>query len=404
MECKNILILGAGAQGSMIAQRLDEEPTVEKIVCADYNYEAAKNLETRFRKIKAVKVDAKNDAEVVALANGMDLLVSALPPDFNVRLMKAALAGNLHYQDMASGPIGGIPFVDTVKQQLALDEEFKAKGLTALINTGSAPGIANVVARQAADKMDSCERLEIFFYDGIWTNKFIPFWWSPETAFGDMAAEPIIFENGEYKQVLPFANSVEFEFKGLGKRRVVDHEHEEPVTFPMFFKDLKYAGLKYGGPAMELAENLHKMGLLSREPVKINGGSVVPFDLVCQLTPPAPADENAIIEALSEGMVSEEGAFLIRAEGVKDGAPVRIDSYVNAPGLIECFEKHKTTHESFITGQAAFLFTKLFVLDKLTATGVYPPEVLIKSTRDFYLNEAANLGITVDEFTETLID
>lgn len=385
----------------MIAHRLDEEPTVNRIICADYNYNAAKNLEASFQKVEAAKVDAKNIAEIVALADGMDLLVNALPPDFNLTLMKAALAGNLNYQDMASGPIEGVAFIDTVKQQLSLDEEFKAKGLTALINTGSAPGLANVIAREAAEKMDSCERLEIFFYDGVWTNKFIPFWWSPETAFGDMAAEPIIFEEGEFKQVPPFANPIEFDFKNLGKRRVVDHEHEEPVTFPLFFKDLKYAGLKYGGPAMELAENFYKMGLLSREPVKINGGSVVPFDLICQLAPPAPADEDSITEALSEGMISEEGAFLVRAEGLKDDTPIRIDSYVNAPGLLECFKKYKTTHESFLTGQSAFLFTKLFVLDKLTDKGVYPPEVLIKSTRDFYLDEASKLGITVEEFIET---
>ena len=95
---------------------------------------------------------------------------------------------------------------------------------------GSAPGIANVLTREAVDLLESCSRIDIFVYDGIWSNKFIPFWWSPETAFGDMAAEPVVYKDGEFIRVKPFNNPEMTEFRGLGLRRMVDHEHEEPVT------------------------------------------------------------------------------------------------------------------------------------------------------------------------------
>ena len=96
----------------------------------------------------------------------------------------------------------------------------------------------------------------VYVYDSIWTNKFIPFWWSPETAFGDMAARPVSYENGEYKLGKPFDNPEMIDFMGLGPRRMVDHEHEEPVTFGIFFKGLKSANFKYGGKACDLAEYL----------------------------------------------------------------------------------------------------------------------------------------------------
>ena len=35
-----ILVLGTGAQGTTVAKRLDEEPGVSSIICADYNMEA----------------------------------------------------------------------------------------------------------------------------------------------------------------------------------------------------------------------------------------------------------------------------------------------------------------------------------------------------------------------------
>ena len=37
---KKILVLGTGAQGSTVAQRMDEEPNVEKIICADADHKA----------------------------------------------------------------------------------------------------------------------------------------------------------------------------------------------------------------------------------------------------------------------------------------------------------------------------------------------------------------------------
>ncbi len=393
--------MGTGAQGGTIAMRLNEEPGVDEIICADYNINAAERLEKNLAKARAVKVDARNLKEVLKASEGAQLIVNGLPPDFNPILMEASLKNKMHYQDMASGPVEGLDFIGAVKRQLALDDKFRDAGLSALINTGSAPGLVNVIARSAADKLDTCRRIEIFVYDGIWTNRFIPFWWSPETAFGDMAAGPINFEYGEYKLVPPFNDPQMVDFRGLGPRRMVDHEHEEPVTFGMFFKGLEKATFKYGGPACELAESFFKMGLLGTDPVDVNGTSVIPLDLVCKLTPPAPADPETIREALSEGMALEEGATLIRVTGEKNGKTVVLDNYVNGPGLTEAFEKYGITHESFLTGQSAFLFTKLFVNDRIDKKGVFPPELLGADPRAYYLKEAAKLGITVDEITET---
>ncbi len=294
------VVLGVGAQGSIIAKRLNQEAAVTELVCADYNLEAAKRLEGMLKKAKAVKVNAKSKEEVLKVTAGAALIVNGLPPDFNMTLMDAALANKCMYQDLASGPVEDMEFIDAVKRQLGRDEEFKKAGLTALTNTGSAPGLVSVLARNGADKLDTVDFIGIYVYDGIWTNRFIPFWWSPETAFGDMASEPVNFVNGKFVRVKPYNDPVYIDFKGLGKRRLVDHEHEEPVTFGILskkvFKGCKNIAFKYGGPALELSESFYKMGLLGKEPVKVGDVEVVPLDLVCKLTPPAPnaADTAAV--------------------------------------------------------------------------------------------------------------
>ena len=407
MESIKVAVFGVGAQGSIIAARLDAEPRVGEILCADYNEEAARRVAGGLKKARAVKVDARNPEQVRETARGAFLIVNALPPDYNPTLMQVALHHRAHYQDLASGPVEDTDFVSAVKRQLDLDEEFRAAGVGALINTGSAPGLVSVLARNAADKLDGVERIMIYIYDGIWTRRFIPFWWSPETAFGDMASEPINYVDGRFEIVEPYNDPVMIDFRGLGPRRMVDHEHEEPVTFGLLadkaFKGCRNVGFKYGGPALELAESLYKMGLLGREPVEVGGTSVVPLELVCRLTPPAPADPESIREALAEGMILEEGAALVRVDGRLKGKQTRIDSYINAPGLTESFERYGVTHETFLTGQAAFMFTSLLATGRIRQTGVFPPELLERDSRDAYLEGLAGLGITVDEVVETRI-
>jgi len=402
---KNILVMGCGAQGSTIAKRLDEEPSVEQIVCADYDRKAVEELERTLNKAKAVTVDATDVDAIAKAGDGCQLIVNGLAPDFNMKVMDVALRLGAHYQDMASGPVSDIGFVDAVKRQFGRDQEFKDAGLACLTNTGSAPGIANVMTRDAVDLLESCSRIDIFVYDGIWSHKFIPFWWSPETAFGDMAAEPVVFKNGEFIRVTPFNNPEMTEFRSLGIRRMVDHEHEEPVTMGLLadkvLKGVTEVNFRYGGPGCELAEAFYKMGLLSDEPIDVNGTKIVPMDLISVLTPPAPKYPEEIAAVLEEGMVSEEGAFLVRVEGTMEGRQVRIDSYAGTPGLTESFEKAGITHESYFTGQAAFLFTKMFVHGKITQRGVFPPEVLEADERAYYLAEAEKLDITVDRYVET---
>jgi len=401
---RKIMVMGAGAQGSTIARRMQEEPSVEEIVCADYDTRAAQELEKSLSKAKAVKVDARNVADVVAAAKGSELIVNGLPPEFNMRVMDAALETNACYQDLASGPVGDGDFVAAVRRQLGRDPEFKAAGLSALTNTGSAPGVANVVTREAVDKFDSVETIAILVYEGVWTRRFIPFWWSPDTAFGDMAAEPVIYENGAFKSVPPFNDPVMVDFRDLGKRRMYDHEHEEPVTMGLLadehLKGVKNVSFRYGGPACELAKSLNDMGLLSRQPVEVDGAQVVPMHLISKLTPPAPKYREEIQEVIDEGLELEEGAFLVRVEGEKGGENLRIDSYVNVPGLRESFEKAGVSHESYYTGGGASLFTKMFVNGRIDRKGVFPPEALGADARAYFLKELAELDITVDEIVQ----
>ena len=399
---KKIVVVGVGAQGSTIAKRMDAHPQVSEIICADYDQKAAEKLSSSLKKAKPLQLDASDIDKVIRAVRGCDLIVNGLPLEYNLVVMEAALAVNASYFDMA-GPMEDIGFVESYQMMFTKwHQKFKAKGLTALLGGGSAPGLANVMAREAVEKMDTCDTIGIYVYEGLKTKRFTPFWWSPEVAFGDMAYKTFRYEDGEHVTDKPFSRPIWMKFKGIDHPvRMVDHEHDEPVTMGLMakkaLKGVKNVEFKYGGSGVELSEDLYKLGLLSTEPVTVNGASVVPMDLILELCPPAPKYPDEIKGIIDEGVITEEAAFLVRVDGFKDGKPVRVDTYANAPGLVDAFKKSGLTHEAFMTGQCAAVFVKMMVEDVFTKSGLYVPEQLDRKARAYYFKELAKLGVTVEK-------
>ena len=402
---KRIIVIGVGAQGSTIAKRLNDNHAVSEIICADYDFKAARVLADSLGKASALKLDASDVNNVIAAAKGCDLIVNGLPLDYNMTIMEAALDVNASYFDMA-GPMENIGFVESYKQLFDVwNHRFRAKGLTALVGAGSSPGLANVMAREAVEKMDRCETISIYVYENVMTKRFTPFWWSPEVAFWDMAYKTFRFEDGRHVTDRPFSRPMRMKLRGINREvRMVDHEHDEPVTMGLLadsvLKGVKNVEFKYGGFGVKLSELLYKMGLLSDKPVDLDGTPVVPMDLILKLCPPAPKYPDELKSIIDDGVMAEEGAFLVRVEGFKDENPVRIDSYAVGPGLVEAFETSGLSHEAYLTGQCASVFVKMMVEDVFARPGLFVPEQLEAEAREYYFCNLAALGVTVDEMLQ----
>ena len=403
---KKIAIFGVGAQGSTIARRMNEHPKVSEIICADYDRKAAEQLSDSLDKARGLQLDARDVNNVIEAAAGCDLVVNGLPLEYDLIVMEAALAANASYMDMA-GPMEDIGFVESYQLIFSeWHEKFKAKGLTAIVGCGSSPGLANIMARESVDKLDACDTIGIYVFEGVWTERFTPFWWSPEVALSDMGYQTFRYENGRHVKDKPFSRPVMVKLRGIDRElRMVDHEHDEPVTMGLLadrvLKGVRNVDFKYGGCGVELSELLYNMGLLSKEPVEVNGTPVVPMDLVLKLCPPAPKYPAEIKAIIDEGVIVEEGAFLVRVEGTKDGKSMRIDSYVNAPGLVASFEKASLSHEAYLTGQCGAVFVQMLVDEAFAEKGLFVPEQFHADARRYCFQELAKLDITVDETVES---
>ena len=403
---KKILVLGTGAQGTTVAKRLDEEPNVSEIICADYNKAAVDELVSSLTKAKGVQCDASDVESIIRCAEGADLIVNALPLEFGKNVLDAALAVKANYQDFSSSNAFDddviMGWVRGMRYQLEVySPKFKEIGRLAIVGTGSAPGVICCATRDAMKYLDTCDTIYNFVWEGAEAKRFQPFWWSPETAIEDMRQPAFAYENDEIIMRPPFEDPITRKYDYMDREVVFyNHNHDEPVQYGInakeYFKGCKNAYFKYAGVGMEFAEPLYRAGLLSHDEREVKGRRVVPFDLIVDSIPAPPKFAREIKEIIDEGIVSDDGCMVVEAYGKKDGRHILVENHVSAPGLVEAFEKAGMTGEMYLTGQGGYLFSKMFVNDDFEITGLITSDMLPMDNVDRYFEYAKDLGITID--------
>ncbi len=406
---KKVMVCGCGVQGSTICRKLDEEPNIEEVICADHDFAAAEAVCRLMKKGTPKKVNAEDLDEIKAAAEGCELLVNVMPLNFGANMLKAAMELGCCYQDLAASEnLPECMDVDQYDRWLAgiryMYEEygkvFEKNNTTAIIGTGSAPGIMCVMARRCVNELDECDTLNMMVYEGVEAKRFLPFWWSTDVALADMQEDAFAYENGEIIRTKPFSRKIYRSWPEYDMHPVMlcEHAHDEPVYVAFnsekYFKGCKNAYFKYGGVGIQFSEPLYRAGLLSWEEEEVDGQKEIPHDVILKHVPQAPKDPEEIKKIIDEGIISDGGAFVVEAYGKKDGKDVMVELHLSAPGLIESYEKAKMTGEMYLTGQGAFLYTKLFVNDMIDQKGLISSDMLDDRQVEQYIKWAEELGIT----------
>ena len=402
MKSKKVLVLGVGAQGSAAARRLDAEPNVEQIICADRDKSAVDNLVKTLSKAVGTTIDAHDKDSIVAAARGVDLILNGLPLECTKNVLDAALEVKANYQDYAATTALHEDWVESIRIQYDVyGPKFAEIGKLALVGTGSAPGLICAATRDAMRYLDTCDTIYNIVWEGVEAKRFLPFWWSPVTALHDMSEKSYAFVDGKLIRLEAFEHPIKRKYEGMDREiTFVEHCHDEPVHYSFnaekFFKGAKNAYFKYAGAGVDFAKPLYRVGLISHEKEEIDGAYIAPFDLVLKHIPPAPKYKDEIKEIIDEGLVSDSGCMVIEAYGKKDGKDVLVETHVNAPGLVESYELAGITAEMYLTGQGGFLFSKLFLNDKFDQTGLISSDMLTMDQVDTYFQYAKELKITLD--------
>jgi saccharopine dehydrogenase-like NADP-dependent oxidoreductase len=293
-----ILLVGAGGVGTAFA-RIAARRAFAELVVADYDLGRAQRAAAAKDGYQAVRLDARDEAATAALLteHGCDVLMNATDPRFVMPLFRAALQAGTHYLDMAMSlsqphPVEPHrqPGVKLGDEQFALSGEWEKRGKLALAGMGVEPGLSDVFARYAADRLFGSIH-EIGVRDGanlvVEGYQFAPTF-SIWTTIEECLNPPVIWERGTgWYTTPPFSEPEVFYFPaGIGQVECVNVEHEEVLLIPRWV-DAGRVTFKYGLGAefIDVLQALHKTGLDSTEPVQVGGVSVAPRDVVAAALP-----------------------------------------------------------------------------------------------------------------------
>lgn len=383
-----ILIIGAGAAGSIAAKFLAESPEVELIVLGDIDLNKAKKFISPSPKIAFKTIDAKDTAMVTEAAKGMTILINASLPAFNLSLMKVAIAAGAHYQDFASEWENG------KVEQLTLDEEFKKAGLKALINASAAPGVTNLMAGELAEGLKRIEYVKVRLLEDVSSD--VPFTaWSKAILFDEIWNKPTVWDFGKFVTKNNFAEEEFVDFPEPHKdTKCYLLAQEEIGTIPRYIKT-NHADLKAGGGEIELARTLFKLGLFKKQPIKIGETTVVPYDFLLKVWPDVPSPSN-MIKLVESGKLHNANFWAsVEERGIREKKHITRKATILFPDQNAINKAYPgTNYVSYAAGLCAAVFA--LAIPKIKMNGVFPPEAIESLVRKEIIEALKKYDIRID--------
>jgi len=381
-----IFVLGAGATGSLLAQLLERQG--HTVWCGDRDPERARRFLGKKSTIPVSKVNARNLRGIVKAAKGCQLIVNASASVFNEIVLRAALRLRAHYVDLSSH-LKRHPFK---AEQFRYAKKFEEKSRVALINTGAAPGLTNLLVKRAADLLDEAEAVHIRLHESSESDDPIS-QWSPEVSFDEAVSHPQIYRNGKFHLGKRFSEIEKFRFADpIGNARVVLAAQDEVATLPHFIR-MRELDVKIGGNEIDRLRRWHKQGKLSRS----RGMTRHRF--------PQTSSPRMIAKLIRQGILQNArfaAAVLVKGvkRGKKEDQHLLIRSDCTFPTLYQIRQQGRfTTPVAYATAHVAALFIKYLPRDLV---GVFAPEMLPAETRRAILAGLRNHNIRITHKTTVL--
>ena len=296
-----LLVIGAGGVGSAFARIAARRPFFDHCALSDYDVARPEALVAALddARFSAHRADASSKEAVASLIGETkpDAVLNAVDPVFDIPIFDACLDAGVTYLDMAmtlSEPHPERPFelpgVKLGDYQFDRAARWEEKGLLALVGIGIEPGAADVFARHAADELFS-EIGEIGVRDGsnivVDGYDFAPTF-SIWTTIEECLNPPVIWERDRgWFTTAPFSEPETFDFpEGIGPVECVNVEHEEVLLVPRWI-DCRRVTFKYGlgDEFIDVLRTLAKLGLDSKEPIRVKGVEIAPRDVVAAVLP-----------------------------------------------------------------------------------------------------------------------
>jgi hypothetical protein len=341
-----IFVLGAGGTGSLLAQLLARQG--HTVWCGDRDPERARRFLGKKSGIEVVEANARNLWSIVRAGRGANLIVNASPAVFNEIILRAALRLRAHYLDL-NAHLTRNPFKP---EQFRFHKKFAAKNRAALICTGAAPGLTNLLAKRGSELLDTVESIQVRLFESTESKDPISTW-SADVAYDAAISRPRIYRNGRFKLGRRFDEREKFRFpQPIGEASVYLAAQDEVCMLP-YEIPMRDADAKIGGNDFDRLRRWYRQGKLNRSQGMVRKRW------------PKTHTPKSVAKLIRQGILENArfaAAVLVR--GVKDDQPLLVRWDASFPTLYQIRLRGMiSTPISYATAHLAAIFVKHFPRD-----------------------------------------
>jgi saccharopine dehydrogenase-like NADP-dependent oxidoreductase len=361
-----IVLGGAGAMGRVTVRTLIEYEDIAQITIADYNEERAREVAAALNssKIQVKQIDVNDSERLPQLLRGADVVLSAVEYVYNLPVLRACIQEKVHYADL-----GGL--FHMTRKLMDMHAEAEAAGITAILGMGGTPGITNLLARAAVDKLDRVDSIKVQLGCSDDTPATAPLVapYSIRTILDEFTKPPQVFQDGTWYPQQPLTGQEELIFPlPVGRATAIFSLHSECASFPVSFRDkgIRHVSFKIAFPSDFLTKLkfLVDLGFGSDEPVSVKGVRVFPREVLARLLEMAPAED-----------VEPQDCDVLRivASGESGGQQVEIANQV----VVLPYRRWSIGAGALDTGVPLAIAGRMLANGEISRRGAFGPEMCV---------------------------
>ena len=236
---------------------------------------------------------------------------------------------------------------------------------------GGTPGVTNVLARAAVNKLDRVESIKVQLGCSDDTPSSAPLVapYSIRTILDEFTKQPQVFQDGVWYPQQPLSGQEEIVFPlPVGRATAIYSLHSECATFPISFRDkgIHYVSFKIAFPSdfMTKLKFLVDLGFGSDEPVNVRGVKVSPREVLARLMEMAPVED-----------VEPQDCDVLRivANGEAEGQRVEITNQI----VVLPYRRWGISAGALDTGTPLAIAGHMLATGEITRRGAFGPEMCI---------------------------
>jgi len=348
---KQVVVLGAGRVGAAIAIDLAKD-TGFNVTVADVSEPALVAIRAKGR-IATQRRDLTRAAEVLAAVQDADYVVGAVPGYMGFRTLKTVIEAGKDAVD--------ISFFE--EDPFTLDELARAKGVTAIMDCGIAPGCDNLILGYVQQQLDRVTRFECLV-GGLPTVRTWPYEYkagfSPIDVLEEYTRPARYVAHGQVVTLPALSEPELIDFPVVGTLEAFNSDGLRSLLHTVDAPFKKEKTLRYPGH-IEKMHMLRETGFFRKEPMAFGDARVSPLEMTTKLLFP--------MWQMEEG---DEDFTIMRVivEGEKDG---RSRSFVY--DLLDRYDRvTRTTSMARTTGYTCTAAIRMLAAGLYPRKGISPPE------------------------------